>query len=1037
MKRAIRFSLLAAYLALPGALQAAESEGDTLCVRLKSGTVDVFTSEILTSFKQTPDSLCLTLITDTVIRYHLDNIEGIDTEPGELPVFKSYKFNNKYNHQLPTDVFGEITPDRVSASVGAIGKWLTASFSLNDARGTAYVDGQEQVSKESRLHFDNPVVYTLALPGMRTLTHKKVKDEVWSNPDENIVLTPLKLTADMLSTNAPSNYDEGLDKMIDGDNSTYFHSTWGTGDYEKLPLDECPYVQIHLNKRIKKWVMDYITRPDAADRCPSSFLLQASNDGVNWTDIRTLTEEDGLPTSGYSQTYQSPVISMDTEYEFLRLTMLTATYKNYLCLSELSISEVTWEGDSDVPVLISPAEYEYCWMPFGREVTVDVDWLTDHATNVPRIDINIENNLVPYDKVTYLNAHITIDGGGVFADFEDDVRIKGRGNTSWAGAYGKSPYRLKFASAVKPFGLTKGKNWVLLANNQSTSMMTNALAMKIAKMAGTAGANDIIPVELYLNGKYRGSYNFTQHVGLSNNSIDLDDETNSVFIELDSYYDEDYKFRDSSYNLYVNIKDPDIAELENGTERFKLIQSDFNRFTAAVKNGSDYAELIDTEMLARFLFVNELVLNLELSHPKSTFLYKEDLLALHSRYVFGPVWDFDWAFGYEEDGEYCTSTPNVDYYSELFGYGKPFFNALRFNSEEMRRTSYAVWKNFVEKHIDELSDYINEYYAYARPSFENNATVWSDGSKYATIAENMRSWLVNRAHYVYDNIETFDLTTPMPITVGDVNKDGAITMADVVCVLNYLLGQDNESFNFEQADADPDGEITVNDMVHIIALVMNQPTDQLRHLQLPLAEVTLQPGNFDIAPGQSSVLPITLRINEGSYSAMQADLTLPEGMTLDEVTLTDAPQAQIQTAELQEGHYRLTLHTADGQALPTGETALRLTVTATRMIPQAERVVSISNSLMADTSGEDNRIAPRSTTFNLSTETGIDETASSASYSIRGGEALSVESTGAGQIRIYLTDGRLLRTCDIEAGFNRIELPRGIYIVNNEKIIIK
>ena len=58
-------------------------------------------------------------------------------------------------------------------------------------------------------------------------------------------------------------------------------------------------------------------------------------------------------------------------------------------------------------------------------------------------------------------------------------------------------------------------------------MMTNAIGMKVAQLAGVAGANHIVPVNLYINGEYRGSYNFTEKIGFHNNSIDLDDETSS------------------------------------------------------------------------------------------------------------------------------------------------------------------------------------------------------------------------------------------------------------------------------------------------------------------------------------------------------------------------------------------------------------------------------------------------------------------------------------------------------------------------------
>ena len=155
----------------------------------------------------------------------------------------------------------------------------------------------------------------------------------------------------------------------------------------------------------------------------------------------------------------------------------------------------------------------------------------------------------------------------------------------------------------------------------------------------------MIPVELYINGDYRGSYNFTEKVGFAGNSIDLDDETDAVLIELDSYYDETYKFHSNPYHLPVNIKEPDFSE---GKTQLTLddIKGDFNRVMQVLKDGGEIAELVDLDYLARYLLVNELIENYELMHPKSTYLYKERVKG-GSKYIFGPVWDLDWAYGYE------------------------------------------------------------------------------------------------------------------------------------------------------------------------------------------------------------------------------------------------------------------------------------------------------------------------------------------------------------------------------------------------------
>ena len=180
---------------------------------------------------------------------------------------------------------------------------------------------------------------------------------------------------------------------------------------------------------------------------------------------------------------------------------------------------VGYPGDVILSTLSSG---DYGFMPYGRQYIVTVDYLTDHSTMVPRIDINTKDSVNITSRKVYVDAEIIIDGAGVFPSMTDSVQIKGRGNNSWSSdPNSKNPYRLKFAEKVKPLGLTKGKNWVLLANKLKGSMLTNAIGMKAASLMGTEAANHIIPVDLYLNGKYKGSYNFTEKVGFSNNSRSL------------------------------------------------------------------------------------------------------------------------------------------------------------------------------------------------------------------------------------------------------------------------------------------------------------------------------------------------------------------------------------------------------------------------------------------------------------------------------------------------------------------------------------
>ena len=403
---------------------------------------------------------------------------------------------------------------------------------------------------------------------------------------------------------------------------------------------------------------------------------------------------------------------------------------------------------------------------YGYDYTISVNFLTEYTTDVPRIEIDVDGGKDITSRSTWRHAKFYLYGNGVYEDMEDSVWIKGRGNSSWS--WPKKPYRLKFDEKVKPFGLTKGKSWVLLANYQTNSMMSNAIGMKAARLVGTAGANHIIPVDLYLNGNYRGSYNFTEKVGISNNSIDIDEENGGVLLELDQYYDENYKFYSDVFYLPVNVKDPDLNEepfKADATERMKIIKNDFNTFCNALNKKIGYEFKMDVDAFARFLMVNDLILNLELGHPKSTYVYSKNVGDVSSSWVFGPVWDLDWGYGYENHHNYYQGGATTSLFSKdtSFGNGTRFFRALLNNSDRTKKAYYRVWYYFMQDSYQELLDYVQDYFDYAQPSFINNAQIWrGDGYYYDLYLEDIRRWLDERTMWIMNHIEIYDLSEPEP-----------------------------------------------------------------------------------------------------------------------------------------------------------------------------------------------------------------------------------------------------------------------------------
>ena len=51
---------------------------------------------------------------------------------------------------------------------------------------------------------------------------------------------------------------------------------------------------------------------------------------------------------------------------------------------------------------------------------------------------------------------------------------------------------------------------------------------------------------------------------------------------------------------------------------------------------------------------------------------------------------------------------------------------------------------------------------------------------------------------------------------GDANGDGEVNMSDAVAIVNYILGNPSQSFNFNAADVNGDGKVTISDAVGVV-----------------------------------------------------------------------------------------------------------------------------------------------------------------------------------------------------------------------------
>lgn len=129
-----------------------------------------------------------------------------------------------------------------------------------------------------------------------------------------------------------------------------------------------------------------------------------------------------------------------------------------------------------------------------------------------------------------------------------------------------------------------------------------------------------------------------------------------------------------------------------------------------------------------------------------------------------------------------------------------------------------------------------------------------------------------------------DITVLSNIMImGDADGSGEITVADVVQTARYILNYNPEPFIFELADINGDEKITITDVVKIAHLILDQDYDEPTQLHMMAPNMG---GDHMNGEAVGNTVSINLA-NELEYTAMQMDLTLPEGMNASEFALTN------------------------------------------------------------------------------------------------------------------------------------------------------
>ena len=524
--------------------------------------------------------------------------------------------------------------------------------------------------------------------------YTKSDDQVWT--EDHITATtakkpdpkPAKLSGTVIGSRYSVDYTSGSqsttvnvkNNVFDGDFDTYFASYDRSGSWVGLDLGSKHVItkigyspRITQSHRVELAMIEGANNPDFSDALPIHMIKQSAPE-------RQMTYEQTSCSRGFR-------------------------YVRYVSPND---------------VRCNLAELEF----YGYEDEGD-DSKLYQLTNLPTVVINTEGSQEIVSKEEELSSTVYIiseEGTNLLATTETGVR--GRGNASW-DQFPKKPYRLKFKSKQSPLGASaSAKKWTLISNYSDKSLMRNILAFEASRRIGQAYTPYCHPVDVIVNGEYRGCYQLCDQVEAAEGRVPAKD---GYLIEIDAYAWKEVSAFWSWRGTPVTIKHPDEDDITDSQRQH--IESFFNQMETAAL-GEDftdpekgYRKYLDLESFLRNLLVGDFCGNTDLLW--SVYMYKD---AKDGKLYTGPTWDHDLSF----DNDYRSYPVNANNDFIFLFVPSPASDAVRDitrrivkEDPEAKNLLAQYWNQALEEgDLKTLPEYLDQTYVLLQESQELNFKRW-------------------------------------------------------------------------------------------------------------------------------------------------------------------------------------------------------------------------------------------------------------------------------------------------------------------------
>lgn len=363
---------------------------------------------------------------------------------------------------------------------------------------------------------------------------------------------------------------------------------------------------------------------------------------------------------------------------------------------------------------------------FGYSSLSDGDYINYYKpSNLPLLLIHSSNGEEPTNKELSCRFYLINDNRIEIALF-GNYKLRGIPDLN---KYKKS-YYISFNAEQKPLDFNAySQNWVLVSNYGDKTLIRNLLSFEISKIFEMEYTVKCIPIDLMVNGEYKGTYNLCEYIEISENKINIikmnkndilePEITGGYLLEIDGFAYLGSLYINSRRGVPISIKSPNDED-KIMDEQINYIKNKYDDLEFEIYNNNNLTN-IDLKSFVKYFLIQELIGN-----PQAywnTYIYKN---RNDNKFYFGPIKDSDMAY----DNDIRVYPVNCkDKYIFNFGLSAgtidKFINIIIENKivkEKIKEEWEDIYKN--KLNLDNLYNFINETIILINESKDLNFIRW-------------------------------------------------------------------------------------------------------------------------------------------------------------------------------------------------------------------------------------------------------------------------------------------------------------------------